>query len=106
MFISYPMLGVFNYSSGTIYDIIVTSTHPLWSSGCKKIKKNNSKSFGVGNYTQNGDTNIIVEFKDDKGIRHEFTAIKDFCMKGMPKVKVFIKDGADGDFVTEFKSEF
>ena len=39
MFISYPMLIIFNQTSILIKDVNITSTHPLWKEKCKKIKK-------------------------------------------------------------------
>ena len=106
MFISYPMLIIFNQTSILIKDVNITSTHPLWKETCKKIKKNDNKSFGLGKYTQNGVTDIIISFKDSEGNSHEVIATKDVCMKGMPKVKMFIKDSEDGNYIADYKLDF
>ena len=94
MFIPYPMLIIFNQTSMLIKDVNITSTHPLWKEKCKKIKKNDNKSFGLGS------------FKDSEGNSHEVIAAKDVCMKGMPKVKMFIKDSEDGNYIADYKLDF
>lgn len=106
MFVAYPMLIIFNYTSSVLKDVRITSTHPLWTYNCKKIKKNNNKSLGLGKYTQNGVTDIILNFTDDNGNIHEIIAIKDICMKGMPKVKIFVKDGPNETYIADFKTEY
>lgn len=32
--------------------------------------------------------------------------MKDVCMKGMPKVKMFIKDSEDGNYTADYKLDF
>ena len=106
MFISYPMLIIFNQTSILIKDVNITSTHPLWKEKCKKIKKNDNKSFGLGKFTQNGVTDIVISFKHTEGNSHEVIAAKDVCMKGMPKVKIFIKYSEDGKYIADYKLDF
>ena len=48
----------------------------------------------------------IISFKDSEGNSHEVIAAKDVCMKGMPKVKMFIKDSEDGNYIADYKLDF
>lgn len=105
MFIPYPMLIFFNKTEETITNIKIISTQPLWEEKIKKIKKNNNKSLGLGRYTVNDTTNIIISFSDLNGYKHELIAAEEISMRGMPKIMFYIKKDSQNNFLCDYKIE-